>query len=230
MLWGDSVYDESWVIKLKNACFKKCKFDFDFYCLTDRQYIDDDIKILKIENTHHGTWNKVKLFNEFKSFNSKILYIDLDVIILKDLNILFDCIKFGEILMCSFLTSNHRKEKELDYHNSSFMGWFGNDDNVNWIYDDFIKNSNYYIEKYFDAEDSWLSNGLSFRETFPENIIGSFISGDIPDESCTVYENAVKKNYITGKFDYVAVIFNRHKGRKMSKFVNEYSWIRDNWN
>ena len=93
--WGDK-YGNEYVEKLKEQVENNCSVPFNFYCLTDKPTQSYDIQLPTIwdayENGKFWAYRKLYMFNE-RVANIKgdqFLYLDLDVIIQKDLKYFFE--------------------------------------------------------------------------------------------------------------------------------------------
>ena len=108
--WGDK-YGNEYVEKLKEQVENNCSVPFNFYCLTDKPTQSYDIQLPTIwdayENGKFWAYRKLYMFKitqrtqgrggynqsdiDFKKIEGdKFLYLDLDVIIHKDLKYFFD--------------------------------------------------------------------------------------------------------------------------------------------
>ena len=91
--WGEK-YGASHVNHLYESCLKHIKCDFDFYCLTENSKdINPDVKILSLpaNNKLVKWWNKMYLFDSEIVFQKgEKLFLDLDVIIQKDIDPIID--------------------------------------------------------------------------------------------------------------------------------------------
>ena len=91
--WGEK-YGASHVNHLYESCLKHIKCDFDFYCLTENSKdINSDVKILSLpaNNKLVKWWNKMYLFDSEIVFQKgEKLFLDLDVIIQKDIDPIID--------------------------------------------------------------------------------------------------------------------------------------------
>jgi len=96
--WGDK-YGPAYVNRLYNQCKEFIKLDFKFYCATDNsKKLNSDIKILDLNDysipigkyggQRQGkifTAEKVKIIADERFYGTKVLLLDLDLLILKDL-------------------------------------------------------------------------------------------------------------------------------------------------
>lgn len=77
-----------WVAKLKDMVSKNTTHDFDFVCLSNfpKSKFRDDIIVNPLKQNWPGWWSKVELFNKKLPFNERILYLDLDHIIIDNID------------------------------------------------------------------------------------------------------------------------------------------------
>ena len=106
MKWGDK-YDDSYVEKLKEQCEANCSVPFNFWCFTEKPEKDYHIKLWNPgpichlydhDRGYFWAYRKCYMFrshqlegdDSYFPTNSKILFLDLDVIIHQDLKYFFD--------------------------------------------------------------------------------------------------------------------------------------------
>jgi alpha-N-acetylglucosamine transferase len=77
-----TIYDQTWVEKLQRAVAKNLSIPHQFVCLSNM--FSSRYDILPLENNWPGWWSKLELFKP-GLFTDRVLYLDLDVLILKDL-------------------------------------------------------------------------------------------------------------------------------------------------
>ena len=119
----------------------------NFYCLTDDPIgLNSNIKIIEPDPGLDGVWNKLSLF---KLNLGKLLYLDLDVIIQKDLTPLYDRDSFT-MVKCYWKPLRELFDGFLDNKdhniNSSVMVWNGLENIAIW--DKFMEDPEYYMLKY----------------------------------------------------------------------------------
>ena len=79
-------YPFSHVVKLKNMVARNLKIDHQFFCLTDKPQKFDGIQCIDVSTNLKGWWAKMKLFNRRIMPTGRILYFDLDTVIIDDLS------------------------------------------------------------------------------------------------------------------------------------------------
>lgn len=105
----------------------------DFVCLTDTPIPGVECYPLESESWD-GWWNKVSLFNpDLFTPGQKIIYLDLDVIITGDIDILAR--QWTEMPLT--MIYNFGPNRPHCAHNSSVMSWFAGDERLDPIYEAF---------------------------------------------------------------------------------------------
>lgn len=106
-------YSVEWVDKLYRAIKRNLDIQFEFVCLTNER---TTYTTIPLSLNSDGYWNKIELFQK-SLFNTPVLYLDLDVVICK--NITEEIVKLPKD---KFLLI---KEPYRNIHNSSVMFWDG---------------------------------------------------------------------------------------------------------
>jgi len=82
-------YDASYVIKLRNMVKRHLTISYRFVCITNQaELLPDDIECSKIKHPKYtpGWWAKINVFDpEVVGTEGRVLYLDLDTIVLSDL-------------------------------------------------------------------------------------------------------------------------------------------------
>ena len=203
--WGDK-YGNEYVEKLKEQVENNCSVPFNFYCLTDKPTQSYDIQLPTIwdayENGKFWAYRKLYMFNE-RVANIKgdqFLYLDLDVIIQKDLKYFFEInierpyiVKgwWNDVEVCK---KNYAKFQS-PMVNSSVIRWNRAqlqkvykhiNDNLDVIFFTYPTIDNYLNHFWYNMHEETQSDDKSFLNVFPEGNIYSWYKGNIfPDESET---------------------------------------------
>lgn len=145
--WGTK-YGPEYVNILHNMVKRFLSVPFEFYCLTDDAVgLDERINIIEIDpNALEGWWNKITLFRPgiFPN-NSRVLYLDLDIVIVGNLDFLLKS-------SAPFTILKSWKTKYLVW-NSSVMLFTPSE--CHHIYERFQKQSKDVIAKYKGDQD-WI--------------------------------------------------------------------------
>lgn len=87
---GPYPYTPEYVIRLEKMVRKHLKRPFKFVCLTDRPELLPSIECIRIEPTlgspeSFGYWTKLRLFDPSIGLTGRVLFLDLDVLVVGDL-------------------------------------------------------------------------------------------------------------------------------------------------
>lgn len=149
---------------------------YNYVCVTDDPIgLHPDIYTFPIDTEHEGHWEKIKLF-QYNDLG-KILYLDLDIVIQKDIDYLFDYLDKSPMICYTYwkpLDFPYHKDERWSYNylsnfNSSVMLW----ENARHIYDKWVKNKDYYMVKYAGDDRFLFHEGFTF-EHWPKGEIYSF--------------------------------------------------------
>lgn len=139
---------------------RNCTLPFIFYCLTDNiNDLHSEIVSIEIDKTLdlEYYWWKVCLFN--LNWNENVLYLDLDVIIQKNIDYIFNQNKGFKCLSITdagiYYPYDGRNSNNIMMIpqvkiNSSVM--FFNPKNMQYIYDKFINNADYNMIHYYGLD------------------------------------------------------------------------------
>ena len=196
--WGDK-YGNEYVEKLKEQVENNCSVPFNFYCLTDKPTQSYDIQLPTIwdayENGKFWAYRKLYMFNE-RVANIKgdqFLYLDLDVIIQKDLKYFFEInierpyiVKgwWNDVEVCK---KNYAKFQS-PMVNSSVIRWNRAqlqkvykhiNDNLDVIFFTYPTIDNYLNHFWYNMHEETQSDDKSFLNVFTEGNIYSWYKGNI---------------------------------------------------
>lgn len=156
---GDK-YPSQYVNILFNMCRRNVTGDFRFICFTDdSRGINSEIECAPLPTNNpliRGWFYKLSFFqNELYNIKGTILYLDLDIIIIKNIDELFKINKFTVI-------------EDWLYRgkfNSSVMGWESGE--LDDLFFQFI--SNYRINKKYTGDQDFLSNHITNFDFWDKN-------------------------------------------------------------
>ena len=77
-------FNSEWVIKLKNMVERNLPIPHNFYCLSNVDI--PTINVIPLKHNYPGWWSKIELFRPDLPIEGRILYIDLDSLIVNDLS------------------------------------------------------------------------------------------------------------------------------------------------
>jgi hypothetical protein len=112
---GKVQYDATWVDKLQRAVARNFSIPHRFVCLSDCDVSCERVSLLP---GHQGFWNKMQLFRPNVFGNDwPVLYLDLDTVICKPIDIIYQKIKKYQFVMW------HESDNQV--HSSALMYWHG---------------------------------------------------------------------------------------------------------
>jgi hypothetical protein len=93
VLWGTK-YSIDYVTKLKAMVERNTTIPHRFVCLIDdvskRKIKDTDTTIFYLDQGYEGWWNKIQLFNPRYPLSDRVVYIDLDTLIVDNIDWLLE--------------------------------------------------------------------------------------------------------------------------------------------
>lgn len=164
-------YSAEYVNVLKKMTQRNLTVAHEFVCFTeDPKGIDPDIRILPLPAVAlKGWWYKTMLFNPHLPIQGTMLFIDLDVIIFKNIDRLFTH-KPGEFCVCRDF--NRCFQPNWQKMNSSVVRWVTGQHPQ--IYNNFIKDP-HTISKRFHGDQDWLFDQVKKHYQFwPDEWIQSY--------------------------------------------------------
>lgn len=79
-------YSPEYVIRLRNAVARHLRAPHDFVCFADNpQELPSDIRTIRVKPGLHGWWGKMQLFEPCWRIGRKVLYLDLDSVIIREI-------------------------------------------------------------------------------------------------------------------------------------------------
>ncbi len=118
-VWWGELYGPEYVRHLRDSVARNLTVPYTFYCITDRLEAPEGMVHIPCEN-QTGWWQKVNLFKP-GLFEGRVLYLDLDVVIVKSLDSLVS--SEGDFIMIE----NFGPNKSQSAFNSSVMLWTPNE-------------------------------------------------------------------------------------------------------
>lgn len=224
--WG-SKYSSDYVNKLRNMVTRNLTIDFEFVCFTENATgIDKDIRIepLPITNNIQGWWYKPFFFNPDLPLQGTILFLDLDLIIFRNIDNLFS---YKQDKFCIIRDFNRYASKNYQKFNSSvFRLNTGNHSNV---YNEFIKNP-LQISKKFHGDQDWIKQCITSNyEFWPDDWIQSY-KWEMRNKPQMARDKHGRKNFVSPgepmiKSDTSVAVFHGDPNPD----VCPDKWVVDNW-
>ncbi len=137
--WGNK-YISQYANILYNMVKRHTTVPFEFHCITnDIKGLDPHIKTIKLPNDPwiKTWWSKLWMFGGHFPLQGNILYFDLDVIVFKNIDELFNYNPDKFMIIRDF---NRCRIKDWKLCNSSVMRW--KTGTVNYLWDDFVSKPN----------------------------------------------------------------------------------------
>ena len=168
-------YGDKYTADDVNRIYLDTNGKYNYVCVTDNpEGLRSDIYTIPIDGEPDGHWEKVKLF---QYHFGKTLYLDLDIVIQKDLDHLFDFIDKHPMICYTYWKDknfpNHKDDRwsynYLSNYNSSVMLW----EDARHIYDYWKKDQDYYMVKYA-GDDRFLFHEDFEFECWPKDEIYSY--------------------------------------------------------
>ena len=137
--WGNK-YISQYANVLYNMVKRHTTVPFEFHCITDDpKGLDSHIKTIKLPNDPwiKTWWSKLWMFNADFPLKGNILYFDLDVIVFKNIDKLFNHNPDKFMIIRDF---NRCRVKDWKFSNSSVMRW--KTGTMNYLWDEFVAKPN----------------------------------------------------------------------------------------
>lgn len=180
--WGTK-YGVDYTLRLYNMVKRNTTKDFKFYCLTDvvdRYARHPNIIPIELDTDLVGWWNKLLLFKKDTLPKGEYLYFDLDVVIVDNIDCLFDHSSFG--ITRDFIRPDNGLLSGPEY-NSSILKF--DNRTTNGIWQHYINNKkvwhDYQKQIHFFGDQNVISHYVNhypdFLKTFPDEWIWSYKKG-----------------------------------------------------
>ena len=87
VFWGDK-FSEDYVYNLKSMVERNTAVPHQFVCFSDREL--EGIKTVKLIPGYEGWWNKMQMFNTDFKLGNRVVYLDLDTLIVDNIDWLLE--------------------------------------------------------------------------------------------------------------------------------------------
>lgn len=191
--WGDK-YSSHYVNVLYNMCKRHSKESFNFICLTDNpSNLSKEITIKPLPKTNlHGWWLKPYVFSKENNFVGDVLFLDLDLIVYKDIEKFWTFCPYEFIIIRDF--TRHMAPSWQRFNSSVFR--FPVKDYY-WIWEDFHSKYNNLLFKYHGDQDYLYSILNSKIRFWPDSWVQSY-KWEMRDKNDLINVNG-KRNFIDPK-------------------------------
>lgn len=181
---GGAIYTMEWVEKLRNMVDRNMNVPYNFVCLTNvdvNQYYSEgrehltDITFYPLRYNWPGWWSKMEIFSPLLPLNRRILYLDLDILIMDDL---LYFLRFPADFAIGSMYGHpdvHRARKVSGVrpgYNSSVMA-FDNAQLIREIWDKFNESPEHWMHN-FRGDQDFLQEFFPDLDTFPAKWIPKF--------------------------------------------------------
>lgn len=166
-------YGPEYVNTLKSMVARHCTVPYEFVCFTeDPKGLDDDVTVvpLQVQRELHGWWYKVMFFDPNIPLRGNILFMDLDVVVFRNIDNLFT---FHPDKFCIIRDFNRSIRRDWKRMNSSvFRLRAGAHPHV---YKEFMKNPQDHVRRMHGDQD-WIYAQMQNQEFmfWPEEWIQSY--------------------------------------------------------
>ena len=163
-------YSIEYVQRLRNMVERHLTVPYNFYCLTDDHTPIQGVTLINQPNQGYakGWWHKVQMFNPVLPIRGRILYMDLDVVICRNID------KLATTFTTDFLgirDFNRKFHSNWKYLNSSVMSW--NHGTQSHIYRQFMEAPKIAMKLHGDQDWIWKTS-KNIIKFWPEKWIQSY--------------------------------------------------------
>ena len=115
-------YGKEYVERLRNMVSRHISLPYEFICLTDDPEPIDGVRLIVQPNAGYsrGWWHKVHMFDSSLPLQGRILYFDLDIVIINNINKLVENCGNEFYGILDFNRKFHQSYRSL---NSSVLSW-----------------------------------------------------------------------------------------------------------
>lgn len=164
-------YSADYVNRLYNMVKRNSKENFGFACVTeDSSGLDPNIRVIAIPKylSLSGWWYKTWVFSQELPLNGTILFMDLDIVIIKNIDELWNYDNDKFVIIRDF---NRSTVKTWDKFNSSIFKF--QKGNFNFVWDNFIKDTS--IVRKLHGDQDWIFTQIKQNFKFwPDDWIRSY--------------------------------------------------------
>ena len=169
--WGNK-YISQYANVLYNMVKRNTTVPYEFHCITDDpKGLDPHIKTIKLPNDPwiKSWWSKLWMFSKDFPLQGNILFFDLDVIVFKNIDELFNYNPDKFMIIRDF---NRCRVKDWKQSNSSVMRW--KPGTMNYLWNDFANNPSQVMQQNHGDQDWIMKRGHQDINHWPDEWIRSY--------------------------------------------------------
>ena len=169
--WGNK-YISQYANVLYNMVKRNTTVPYEFHCITDDpKGLDPHIKTIKLPNDPwiKSWWSKLWMFSKDFPLQGNILFFDLDVIVFKNIDELFNYNTDKFMIIRDF---NRCRVKDWKQSNSSVMRW--KPGTMNYLWDEFVQNPSRVMQNNHGDQDWIMRRGHQDINHWPDEWIRSY--------------------------------------------------------
>ena len=169
--WGNK-YISQYANVLYNMVKRNTTVPYEFHCITDDpKGLDPHIKTIKLPNDPwiKSWWSKLWMFSADFPLQGNILFFDLDVIVFKNIDELFNYNPDKFMIIRDF---NRCRVKDWKQSNSSVMRW--KPGTMNYLWDEFVQNPSRVMQNNHGDQDWIMRRGHQDINHWPDEWIRSY--------------------------------------------------------
>ena len=146
----EKIYTTDWIVKLRNMVARNLTVPHRFVCLSNVE-LPEDIERIELINDWPGWWSKIELFRSY-IFEDKVLYLDLDTVILRQIDAIanfphpFGILETGN----GTIKTSEEGKTVIRRYNSSVMLF---DREAEVLYDTFVEDPDKWMAKFRGDQD-----------------------------------------------------------------------------
>ena len=221
-------YNHEYVNNLYSMVSRNLTVDYRFICFTeDSKNINSSIEIRPLPDLPvKGWWYKPSFFNTNLGLDGTVLFLDLDIVIFRNIDKLFD---YEPDKLCIIRDFNRYRIKNYQKCNSSVFRF--NTGDFSEIYDKFIRDTKYIMKRYLGDQD-WIFSCIQ-KETgyayWPDEWIQSY-KWEMRGRPTMIQRGDGNKDFVTPgepkiQDETAVAVFHGHP----NPHVCCDPWVKNNW-
>jgi hypothetical protein len=209
----ERIYSPEWVYKLESMVKRNLTLLHSFTCFTNVPEKFDNMQTVRLINNWPGWWSKLEIFKPgiFPIGTEKILYLDLDLVILQNLESLINFNSKFTLLGIGKGQVNHEKDGKMTIrrYNSSVMCF--NPNIYSLLYTKFSEN----IMEICRGDQDWIGSCFEDLDTFPKKWIVKLrdLGKSVPEKDTKI----------------VMCMEGARSPLKNKSAAKRYKWVNDIW-